>query len=130
MFAKLKRRKTWKALLQIATWILVLVLIGHPELRLLVPILDTVGLEVLVGLASLQFLDLYRERFSPFVSLFARKYFYPAVVNLAQALSLPQARRTSQLAWETLLTGSGPVGTALSLRLVALHHTAQSAGRI
>jgi len=122
-----KNKKTWKRIFQILTWLLILAFISHPELRLLVPLLDSLGLELLLGLAGLQLLDLYQARVAPFVAVFIRRVLQPAFVALVDAAGHPTLRPASRFLWNLLLTGSGYIGTLLAFKLVGFHKAAQSA---
>jgi hypothetical protein len=55
------RKKHWyRQAMLVLTIILVVVLASHPELRLLLPIIDAMGLDLLLLLISAQFLDYVR----------------------------------------------------------------------
>ena len=58
-----KRRRRW--LWSAATVVLVLMLVSHPELRLLVPILDALGLDVLFAILGLQLGAAFTTRVLP-----------------------------------------------------------------
>lgn len=128
MSMSINRKKTLKIVFQAMAWVLVLAFATHPELRLLVPLLDSMGLELLIGLAGLQFLDLYRERISPHAAHIAKQWLYPAIVEFVDASNLPAFRKSSHFLWGFMLTASGILGTALALKLAAFHQTARSMG--
>ena len=125
MHAIFRNRKLWKRVFQILTWLLILAFISHPELRLLVPLLDSLGLELLLGLAGLQLLDVYRERVAPCAALFVRRVFHPAVIAMADAFDHGTTRPLGRVLWNLLLTGSGYIGTALAFTLAGVHRAAR-----
>jgi len=127
MHAIFSNRKLWKRVFQILTWLLILAFISHPELRLLVPLLDSLGLELLLGLAGLQLLDVYRERVAPCAALFVRRVLHPAAIAAVDAFAHGTTRPLGRVLWNLLLTGSGYVGTALAFKLAAFHRAARNA---
>ena len=122
-----KNRNAWKRAFQILTWLLILAFVSHPELRLLVPLLDSLGLELLLGLAGLQVLDVYRERIAPFAALFVRRVLHPAALAFVDAFAHGTTRPLGRVLWNLLLTGSGYIGTLLAFKLIGFHKAAQSA---
>lgn len=127
MHAILRNRKFWRRVFQILTWLLILVFISHPELRLLVPLLDSLGLELLLGLMGLQLLDVYRERVAPCAALFVRRVLHPAAIAGVDAFAHGTTRPLGRVLWNLLLTGSGYIGTALAFKLAGFHRAARSA---
>lgn len=127
MHAIFRNRKLWKRVFQILTWLLILAFISHPELRLLVPLLDSLGLEVLLGLMGLQLLDVYRERVAPCAALFVRRVLHPASIAVVDAFAHGTTRPLGRVLWNLLLTGSGYIGTALAFKLAGFHRAARSA---
>ncbi|SBV36450.1 hypothetical protein STPYR_11380 [uncultured Stenotrophomonas sp.] len=120
-----KNRNFWKRTFQILTWLLILAFISHPELRLLVPLLDSLGLELLLGLAGLQLLDLYQARIAPFIAMLTERVLQPAFVALVDAANHRRLRPAGRFLWNLLLTGSGWPGTALAFKLSTLHVSAR-----
>ncbi|WP_433854038.1 hypothetical protein [Stenotrophomonas nitritireducens] len=127
MHAIFRNRKLWRRIFQILTWLLILAFISHPELRLLVPLLDSLGLELLLGLMGLQLLDVYRERVAPCAALFVRRVLHPAAIAVVDAFAHGTTRPLGRVLWNLLLTGSGYVGTALAFKLAGFHRAARSA---
>jgi len=126
MHALFRNRNVWKRVFQILTWLLILAFISHPELRLLLPLLDTLGLELLLGLAGLQVLDVYRERVAPCAALFVRRVLHPAAIAVVDAFAHGTTRPLGRVLWNLLLTGSGYVGTALAFKLAGVHRAARN----
>ncbi|WP_282277490.1 hypothetical protein [Stenotrophomonas sp. PS02297] len=126
MRAIFRNRKLWKRVFQILTWLLVLAFISHPELRLLVPLLDALGLELLLGLAGLQLLDVYRERIAPCAALFTRRVLHPAAIAMVDAFAHGTTRPLGRVLWNLLLTGSGYLGTVLAFKLAGVHRAARN----
>jgi len=127
MHAIFRNRKLWKRVFQILTWLLILAFFSHPELRLLVPLLDSLGLELLLGLMGLQLLDVYRERVAPCAALFVRRVLHPASIAVVDAFAHGTTRPLGRVLWNLLLTGSGYIGTALAFKLACFHRAARSA---
>lgn len=127
MHAVFRNRKFWRRVFQTLTWLLILAFISHPELRLLVPLLDSLGLELLLGLAGLQLLDVYRERVAPCAALFVRRVLHPAAIAAVDAFAHGTTRPLGRVLWNLLLTGSGYIGTALAFKLAAFHRAARNA---
>ena len=68
------RKKSWRQRIILAlTIVLVVVLASHPELRLFLPLLDALGLDLLLLLFGMQFLDYVR----PSLSIANRHIFLP-----------------------------------------------------
>lgn len=126
MHAIFRNRKFWKRVFQALTWLLILAFVSHPELRLLVPLLDALGLELLLGLAGLQLLDVYRERIAPFAALFVRRVLHPTAIAVVDAVAHGTTRPLGRVLWNLLLTGSGHLGTVLAFKLAGYHRTARS----
>jgi len=127
MLAVFKNRKTWRRIFRLFIWLLILAFISHPELRLLVPLLDSLGLELLMGLAGLQLLDLYRERLSPFIAHFVRHALQPAATTVVGAFAHGTTRPLGRILWNLLLAGSGGGGTVLAFKLAGFHCAARNA---
>lgn len=126
MRAIFRNRKLWKRAFQILTWLLILAFISHPELRLLVPLLDALGLELLLGLAGLQLLDVYRERIAPCAALFVRRWLRPAAIAVVDAVVHGATRPLGRVLWNLLLTCSGQIGTVLAFKLAGVHRGARN----
>ncbi len=126
MRAIFRNRKLWKRAFQILTWVLILAFVSHPELRLLVPLLDALGLELLLGLAGLQLLDVYRERIAPCAALFTRRVLHPAAIAVVDAFAHGTTRPLGRVLWNLLLTGSGYLGTVLAFKLAGVHRAARN----
>jgi hypothetical protein len=94
------RKKGWyRQAIFVLTIVLVIVLASHPELRLLLPLVDALGLDLLLLLISAQFLD------------YARPFLY--VVH--RSVVLPLARWSYSLAIFFL----GIVGPYVEARVLA-----------
>lgn len=48
------RRRTWQAVFAVATVLAVVLLASHPELRLLVPLIELMGIDVFVAVIGIQ----------------------------------------------------------------------------
>lgn len=59
------RKNSWyRRAIFVLTLILIVLLAAHPELRLLLPLVDTMGLDILLFLISAQLLDYVRPAFT------------------------------------------------------------------
>lgn len=77
------RKKGWyRQAIFVLTIVLVVVLASHPELRLLLPLVDALGLDLLLLLISAQFMD------------YARPFLY----TVHRSIVLPLAKRSYSLA--------------------------------
>ena len=74
------RRHAWTA----ATLLLVVLLAAHPELRLLVPLVDAIGVDTLMLVFGLQLLDFARVVLGP-LPMLARERFAGLAVALDRA---------------------------------------------
>jgi hypothetical protein len=100
-----KHRTLRRRVLGIASLLLVLALVAHPELRLLVPLLDAAMLDVLLALFSAQLLVFLGTWVTPFLRLLWQRSagFMQGVEELIETTPLRRARR----AVERLVDGSG-----------------------
>jgi hypothetical protein len=102
---KLRRR-----LLAILTTLLVISLAMHPELRLLVPLLDATGIDVLVTLLGLQALSMLSDSLLPYLRLIWRELL-PRILAIGCAIvAIPGMRTISTLCSNLLFYGSGHLG--------------------
>ena len=70
------REKSWRQrVMLVLTIVLVVVLASHPELRLFLPLVDALGLDLLLLLIGVQFLDFVR----PLLSIVGRHVLLPLV---------------------------------------------------
>jgi hypothetical protein len=112
---KLRRR-----LLAIVTTLLVLSLAMHPELRLLVPLLDAAGIDVLVTLLGLQTLSLFSESLLPYLRLLWQGLL-PCVLVMGRAIvAIPGTRSFATFCSNLLFYGSGFLGQFAWLKLWSL----------
>ena len=73
------RNKSWRErIMLILTIIVVVVLASHPELRLFLPLVDALGLDLLLALMGAQFLDYMR----PLLYMLHHNIVLPSAVRL------------------------------------------------
>lgn len=100
------RDKKWrKRALGILTFIVLVMIVSHPELRLLFPLVDALGIDVLLTLLSVQFLSLLGDYVKPALGLFYRN------------VLLPLSGKMHSL----FLFLGGPVGHLLTVKFYACH---------
>ena len=77
------RDKKWrKPVMAVLTVVVLLVIVSHPELRLLFPLVDALGVDVLVTLLSVQFLSLFGDYVKPSLCLLYRNVMLPLLDEL------------------------------------------------
>ena len=109
-----------RRLLVILTTVLVLSLAMHPELRLLVPLLDTAGIDVLVTLLGLQTLSLFSETLLPYLRLIWQRVI-PVILAMGRAVVvIPGMRPICRFCSNLLFYGSGVIGQFAWLKLWCL----------
>lgn len=108
------------------TVLLVVALAAHPELRLLVPLLDATGLDVLMTLLGLQAVAFFSDSLKPWL-LLGWKRIAPVLWLAGRRLGcVPGMRRAGALAQGLLYPGSGPAGLAAWLVLHRAWHAARN----
>ena len=65
------KKLPWQFLL----FVVLLIIVSHPELRLFFPLIDALGVDVLLTLLSVQFISLFGDYVKPLFGLFYRKVF-------------------------------------------------------
>jgi hypothetical protein len=109
-----------RRLLAILATLLVLSLAMHPELRLLVPLLDATGIDVLVTLLGLQALSLLSDSLLPYLRLMWRELL-PRILAIGRAtVAIPGMRTISTLCSNLLFDGSGHLGQFAWIKLWSL----------
>ena len=104
----------------VLTTLLVLSFAMHPELRLLVPLLDAVGIDVLISLLSIQALSLFTDLLLPSIKLF-RQDLAPHLQAIGRfALSIPVVRTFLQNCSDLLCYGGGVLGLFVWLKIWSL----------
>jgi len=116
-----------RRLLGALTVLLVIGLAAHPELRLLVPLLDATGLDVLMTLLGLQAVAFFSDSLKPWL-LVGWQRIAPALWPVGRRLGrLPGVRRAGTFAGAMLYPGSGSAGLAAWLVLHRAWHAARNA---
>ena len=75
-----------KYAMAILTIVVLLILASHPELRLLYPLVDALGVDVLLTLLSVQFISLYGDYVKPSLLLAYRNVLLPMFGKLHSLL--------------------------------------------
>ncbi|GAA3929795.1 hypothetical protein [Luteimonas lutimaris] len=109
--------KLFRRLLAILTTLLVLSLAMHPELRLLVPLLDAAGIDVLVTLLGLQTLSLFSESLLPYLRMLWQRLLPCLLATGRAAAAIPGMRTFFSFCSDLLLFGSGYLGQFAWLKL-------------
>ncbi len=92
----------------------------HPELRLLVPLLDAAGIDVLVTLLGLQALSLLSDGLLPYLRLIWREL-RPRILAIGRTIvAIPGMRAISTLCSNLLFYGSGYLGQFAWIKLWSL----------
>jgi hypothetical protein len=79
-------RKWQKRAWAILTFVVLLMIISHPELRLLFPLIDALGIDVLLTLLSVQFISLFGDYVKPSLLLAYNNLLLPAIGKLHSLL--------------------------------------------
>ena len=81
------RDKKWrKRTVAILTFVVLLMIISHPELRLLFPLIDVLGIDVLITLLSVQFISLFGDYVKPSLLFAYHNLLHPAIGKLHSLL--------------------------------------------
>ncbi len=108
------RDKKWrKHAMAILTAVVLLMIVSHPELRLLFPLIDAIGLDVLITLLSVQFISLFSD------------YAKPSLLLLYDEALLPLAGKCHGL----LMFFTGTFGHYLTVKIYDFHSRLSPAAR-
>lgn len=126
MASKNGQEATWrKRVLGALALLLLISLAAHPELRLLVPFLDAVGLDLFVALLSTQALVFLGDTLKPYLLLLWQKLL-PAIHKLERSLQCNSAFMAPlQFLSTTLASYSGVWGQFAWVHLSTLWRTAE-----
>ncbi|MGN6512456.1 MAG: hypothetical protein ACTHKZ_02620 [Lysobacteraceae bacterium] len=116
----LSRHERWiRRLAGIATMLLLLALWSHPELRLLVPLFDAAGLDLLFTLLGVQALAMFADIGKPFLVLLWRRCAPALTIADGMTRSVPLVSHLRRFGSYLLFSGCGHLGQYAWIRLAA-----------